>query len=129
MLKGARLVANVSQDEYPEKIERLTNINVPYVPKVEFGKPVGISHQMQAAKQGVWIPQTGDPESVGDGSEQAVEPAAAADDQIVHGSFSVGGSSGSGRQQVDSSHGQQLIVHSSPDVARLKSALSSELSL
>ena len=84
---------------------------------------------MQAARQGVWIPQACDPESVGDCSEQAVEPAAAADDQVVHGSYSVGGSSGNGRQQVDSSPSQQLTVHSSPDVARLKAALSSELSL
>ena len=86
---------------------------------------------MQAAKQGVWIPETCDPEPVSDSSERAVEPAAAADDLVVLGSYSVGGSSGSGirRQQVDSSPSQQPVDASSSDATSLKAALSSELSL
>ena len=35
----------------------MTDPTVPYVPKVIFERPVGVSHQMQAAKPGLWAPE------------------------------------------------------------------------
>ena len=43
MLRGARLVANCSSDEFQHEIDNLTDTSKPYVPKILFEKPTGVS--------------------------------------------------------------------------------------
>ena len=60
MLKGARLVANCSQQEFQEEIDKLTDPRNPDVPKVVFEQPVGASHKMGYKHSGPWTPEIQD---------------------------------------------------------------------
>ena len=66
MLKGARLVADCSSEELKQEIDNLI-VSKPYVPKIVFEKPTGVSQQMQLSS-GPWAPQISD--------ETCIEPAA-----------------------------------------------------
>ena len=47
MLRGARLVADCSKEDYQNEVDKLTDPTTPYTPKIIFERPVVVSHQMQ----------------------------------------------------------------------------------
>jgi hypothetical protein len=119
MLRGARLVANCNSQEFRDEVDKLTDPTVPYVPKVLFKigvRPVGVSHQMQAAKSCLWASELLDADaqnSLGErpamlaapqpsNQDRAVE-VAADDEAKLLGLFQQGGNSGSGSSSAASS--------------------------
>ena len=107
MLKGVRLVADCSDEEFKQEIDNLTDVSKTYVPKVIFEKPAGVSQQMQSPP-GPWAPQIVDDTNLQPATAEAAAPSAGPqavaaattnkveDDVEVLGSYQLGGSCGSG---------------------------------
>jgi len=109
LLRSSKLVAEVSQQQFEEEVEALTDMNKPYVPKVIFERPIGIQHKMGLPPKGLWVA-----DAVEDLSSPAAVESTASDSEVkVVGSYTSGGSSGSGRQQANS--GDKILAEASFD--------------
>lgn len=104
MLSGAQLVANCSKHDDENAANKLTDPTVNLVPTIIFEQPVGVSHKMGFEHSGPWAPDLIDniefSKSLADQLPEggpAAEANTATDEEVeVVGSFTVGGSSGSG---------------------------------
>ena len=131
MIRGSKLVANISEDEYHDEVSRLTDISTPYIPKVEFERPVGVSHRLEAAKSGIWIPETCQqlPDAVSDDILESEQAPVAIEAPVALGSYSESGSSGSGRVVASAIPESTDSPVASPDHLKLKASLKREFSL